>query len=330
MPFDPTPEQAAILGHDLQRHARVLAGPGTGKSATVVALLEQVLSGPRPPRVKLLTFTRAATGELAQRVAEHPAAATQRPSTIHSFAISVLMRNRGAGGFPEPLRIADDWEQSEVINPDLARRIGVTKPFLQRQLIPEMASGWERLDPLNFPEVDAALRARFLNAWHEHQRIFGYTMLAELPYRLREALRDHPDLQGVDYELLIVDEYQDLNACDLEVLKLVAERGCKIIGTGDDDQSIYGFRWAAPEGIRRFLEDYENASDYPLTLTQRCGRRIVEWANYVIQGDGERPRGRKLRCVDGAADGTVALLSFGNQAAEAEGIAELVEHLIRE
>jgi hypothetical protein len=60
MPFNPTPEQDFILQHDIARHARILAGPGTGKSATVVALIEKVLSTERPPRLKLLTFTRAA------------------------------------------------------------------------------------------------------------------------------------------------------------------------------------------------------------------------------------------------------------------------------
>jgi DNA helicase-2/ATP-dependent DNA helicase PcrA len=127
MPFDPTPEQDSILQHDIARHARILAGPGTGKSATVVALIEKVLSTEKPPRLKLLTFTRAATGELAQKVAEHPVAATQRPSTIHSFAISVLLRNPGAGAFPRPLRMADDWEQSKVAWASSALRSGNSK-----------------------------------------------------------------------------------------------------------------------------------------------------------------------------------------------------------
>ena len=108
--FEPTPEQSTILAHDPGQHARVLAGPGTGKSATLVALVDQLLSSTEAPRVRLLTFTRAATGELAKKVSAHPAAAAERPSTIHSFAISVLVRNPGAGDLPEPLRIADDWE----------------------------------------------------------------------------------------------------------------------------------------------------------------------------------------------------------------------------
>jgi superfamily I DNA/RNA helicase len=57
-------------------------------------------------------------------------------------------------------------------------------------------------------------------------------------------LANHPDLEGVNFDLLVVDEYQDLNACDLEVIRLLADRGCSIIAAGDDDQSIYSFRKA--------------------------------------------------------------------------------------
>lgn len=117
-------------------------------------------------------------------------------------------------------------------------------------------------------------------------------LLSELPYSLRTALRDHPDLDGVDYQVLVVDEYQDLNACDLDVLRLLSARGCAIVAAGDDDQSIYSFRKAHPQGIRNFLADYAGAVEYPLTITRRCGRRIVEWANYVIQGDPDRPAER--------------------------------------
>ena len=93
--------------------ARVLAGPGTGKSATLVAFLENLLEADPSLRVKLLTFTRAATADLAKIVSEDPSAASERPSTIHSFSISVLLRNPGTGDFPEPLRIADKWEDKK-------------------------------------------------------------------------------------------------------------------------------------------------------------------------------------------------------------------------
>jgi ATP-dependent DNA helicase UvrD/PcrA len=193
-----------------------------------------------------------------------------------------------------------------------------------------MAAAWESLEPEQDPEVDAATRARFLGAWDEHRRIYGYTLLAELPYALRQALIDHPDLQGVDYNLLVVDEYQDLNACDLAVLHLIAERGCSIIGAGDDDQSIYSFRKAAPEGIRRFPEEYDGAEDFTLSVSQRCGSNIIEWATFVIEGDPDRPNRPRLRPVDDAPPGEVALLSFDGHAAESRGVAQLVQKLIEE
>jgi len=321
--------QERILAYEPGAHARVLAGPGTGKSATLVALIDHLLEGEHAPRVRLLTFTRAATGELALKVAEHPAAAAQRPSTIHSFSISVLLSNPGAADFPEPLRIADDWEYATLVRPTLARRAGVGVRDLDR-LVREMASAWESLEPEEDPQVDPAARARFLGAWDEHRRIYGYTLLAELPYQLRQALIDHPDLQGVDYALLIVDEYQDLNACDLAVLHQIADRGCSIIGAGDDDQSIYSFRKAAPEGIRRFPDDYAGAVDFTLSVSQRCGSNIIDWATFVIEGDPDRPARPRLEPSEDAPAGEVALLSFDGHLAEARGVAQLVKHLIED
>ena len=326
--FDPTDEQLAIIRHNPEENARILAGPGTGKSSTIVALINNLLARTPALRIKLLTFTRAASAELAHRVSTHSAAITLRPSTIHSFAISALLQNPGAGNILEPLRIADDWETKEIINPTLARRARVSIHRLDRFIL-EMAVNWESLGPGEDPRINPEDRARFLGAWNEHRRVYGYTLLAELPYALRASLRDYPDFEGINFDVLIVDEYQDLNACDLDVLKLIEQRGCSIIAAGDDDQSIYSFRKAAPEGIRRFLRDYPGAIDYPLSIAQRCGRRIIDWASYVIEGDPDRPRDRRRpTCAEGAPEGNVALLSFRGHAAEAKGIAKLAQLLI--
>lgn len=330
MTFDPTDEQAAILSHNHTQHARILAGPGTGKSTTMVALLGRLLEKDDSLRVRLLTFTRAATAELAGKIASHSHQA-DRPSTIHSFAISVLLRNPGTGGFPEPLRITDTWEDKNIVRPTLARRVGVQVRVLGR-LIQEMASNWESLGNNEDPEISDAVRNRFRGAWTEHRRILGYTLLSELPYALRRALHDHDDLEGIDLDLLLVDEYQDLNSCDLEVIKLLsAKGGCAVIGTGDDDQSIYSWRKAAPEGIRRFFTDYPDAQDYSLSVTLRCGRRIVDWVNHVIQGDPDRPSDRPaLVPLPNSPDGEINLLHFKSDKAEARGIADIVRGLMGE
>ena len=330
MAFNPTPEQARILAHPPERHGCVLAGPGTGKSTTLVALLEIFLSGSEPhPRVKFLTFTRAATAELAEKVAgQSSSSAALRPSTVHSFAISVLMQNPGTGGFPEPLRMADSWEQRNVIAETLKCRTGYSIAQIQK-LVREMAANWESLVPEEDPEIDHRVRVRFRGIWEDHRDTYGYTDVSELPYALRRALEQHDTLAGLDYDVIFVDEYQDLNACDLDVLRRIAERGCTIIAAGDDDQSIYSFRKAHPAGIRRFGEEYAQSQSYDLTETLRCGRRIIEWANHVILGDSTRPPERAVvRAREGAPDGEVALLSFRGHVAEARGVARIVKGLI--
>lgn len=326
MPFEPTREQRRLLRHDHNRHGVLLAGPGTGKSATMVAYIQKLADSEEPPRVRLLTFTRAATAELALKVSEHPTLTAERPSTIHSFAIAILTRNDGAAAHPIPLRLADDWERSRIVRPTLARRARVGLRMLDT-LLKEQEANWQSLRPQDNPRIPRGTRTRYLGAWSEHRRVYGYTMLSELPNLLREALTDHDDLEGLDYDLLVVDEYQDLNACDLELLRRIAERGCAILSAGDDDQSVYSFRKAAPEGIRRFGNDYQPSSRYTLSIAKRCARRIIDWSRFVIEGDPDRPERDPLTPDDEAPEGGVALLSFRSNAAEAAGIADLIEQL---
>jgi DNA helicase-2/ATP-dependent DNA helicase PcrA len=331
MTFTPTKEQERILAHSAKRHGVIFAGPGTGKSATMVALVEQYASQDPPVRVRLLTFTRAATGELAKKVSEHPTLAAERPSTIHSFAISVLLKNPGAADYPHPLRLADEWEYDELVRPTLAKQVGVGLRDIDRLML-EMEANWQSLVPYKHVKVTPEMRARFVGAWQEHRSIYGYTMLSELPDLLRRALGDHPDLSGgLNHEILLVDEYQDLNACDIELLQRLAQRGGTVLAAGDDDQSIYSFRKADPAGIRRFTSDYTPSAEYPLSITQRCGKRIVQWARFVIEGDTTRPKGRSpLTAKPTAPEGEVALMAFADEEDEARGAAHLIKHLIND
>lgn len=327
MPFEPTEEQSLVINHPIETNARLLAGPGTGKSATLLALVNRITKNSPEIRLRLLTFTRAATAELYRNMTSEETAIVGQPSTIHSFAISVLLRNPDTGGFPEPLRIADTWEMKSLVNTTLRDQSGFSLRAIDL-LFRELAANWESLQPSENPNILPEVRARFLAAWQSHRRIYGYTILSELPYALNRALENHDNLEGLDYDCLIVDEYQDLNACDLNVLRLLEDRDISLIAAGDDDQSIYSFRKAAPEGIRRFLSDYPLAIDYSLSSSLRCGTDILNWANYVIAGDLSRPTNRELlRPTQNAVSGEVALLSFPGDVSEANGIADIVLNL---
>ena len=127
---------------------------------------------------------------------------------------------------------------------------------------------------------------------------------------------------------LLVDEYQDLNLCDLAVIKAIASRGVELFIAGDDDQSIYGFRKAYPEGIRRFPQEYQGAQDLPLHICKRCDPEILHLAEFVANLDVQRIR-KGTDPEEGRQPGEVNLLRFNKQDEEAKGIARLCNGLIR-
>jgi len=126
---------------------------------------------------------------------------------------------------------------------------------------------------------------------------------------------------------LLIDEYQDLNRCDLSVISAIRDRGVEIFGAGDDDQSIYGFRYAHPEGIRRFDEDHTPASSFTLGTCIRCDRKIIDLALFIANLDPYRLE-KPIEPRVGAGDGEVYLLRFSDQLCEAEGVAHLCKYLI--
>jgi DNA helicase-2/ATP-dependent DNA helicase PcrA len=246
---------------------------------------------------------------------------------MHSFALSILIRNPGCARFPSPLRIPDDYEYKQLIRPHLARLISVELKKLDK-LVAEMSAMWTSLNPLELPEVSVEERARFTGAWQIHREVFGYTLQAELPDLMRKALLHHDDLLGSKWDFLIVDEYQDLNACDIEVLRLFAKLNTWILALGDDDQSVYSFRNAHPAGIRRFLDEYQTDHDFKLTICKRSPRPLVDWAQHVIQGDIDREPRTPPECDNTAIGTMTALLKFKGERKEARGVARIINWLI--
>lgn len=114
--------------------------------------------------------------------------------------------------------------------------------------------------------------------------------------------------------------------CELEVVSALAEGGVHVYVAGDDDQSIYGFRHAFPQGIREFPNTYRGASDEELEVCHRCDKEILRLALDVAAQDPRRIA-KTLRSASDD-DGTVEVLGFDTGAAEAKGVAAICEHLI--
>jgi DNA helicase-2/ATP-dependent DNA helicase PcrA len=334
-----TPEQQAFLRHDPGRPGRLVAGPGAGKSYTCVAYVERYANpeGDFPARIRMLTFTRAAAAEFAETMERQGLGeGIPEPSTIHAFALSILGRS-GWTGIPQPLRIAGKWEADRLIRTQLSRLLRAlghdrATPSVVKRLEIEMAAGFDSLDPNNvmLGAADPALRNAYRGTWLEHRVRLGYVLLAELPFRAGLAVEDL-GLPALDIDLLLVDEYQDLNKADIHLVQLVAQGGINVVAIGDEDQSIYGWRHAAPQGIRDFPTDFgvTPENDYRLTVSRRCGTTILRAAQDLIEQAPDRPRQPPMTPLNPEKPGFIAYLRFRGMVEEAAGVATIVQARLR-
>lgn len=331
---DPTDEQQVVIDHR-GPHARLLAGPGTGKTLTLtkraVSLVED--DGIAPERILAITFTRAAAYELRQRLREQieDDRGIPRVTTLHSFALRQLLLNAETiDRLPTPLRIANDWEERNIVYEDLKRRLDYDIETVKERFNEDLSSDWESLAAdrddweENFPD------AQFLGAWREHRTLYGYTLRSELVYQLKKSLEQESAFSlESDFSHALVDEFQDLNACDISIIEELQDQGVKVFGAGDDDQSIYGFRNADPAGIRDFPERFAPCTSLELETCMRCAERIVGLAEFIADLDPDREP-KTLVPRDGAPEGEVHLVRFPHQDEEAAGVAQTCRHLITE
>jgi DNA helicase-2/ATP-dependent DNA helicase PcrA len=322
---DLTEEQKTAASH-VGGHARLLAGPGTGKTRSltrhVMFLIE--VQGVNPEAIFVITFTRAATEELRNRLKSELGKDAKLPvvSTLHSYALKMVLANSARVRLPSPIRIADDFEERRIIQEDLKAILKLEKIKEVDELLQLLSADWEKLTS---DWEDRFPNPKFLGTWQEHRKIFGYTLRSELVYQFKLALSEGLKLKQPPQHLL-VDEYQDLNACDLAVVKAIAEAGATLFTAGDDDQSIYGFRYADPEGIRRFTAEYKPCGGLQLTECKRCDGDILNLALFVARQDPRRID-KPIHAAEGAGAGEVQILHFENQSEEAAGISRICEWL---
>jgi len=315
-------------------HARLLAGPGTGKTRCLARRIAYLVTerGVSSSEILATTFTRAAAFELRKQVCEaiqNSIGKMPRISTLHSFALRQLLRSTPVSNLPYPLRIADDYEERWIVIEDLKNMLnGDYDVDKTRDMVALLSADWQTLKADQSGWESRFPDSRFIGTWYEHRNIYGYTLRAELVYQLKKALELNPDFQIEGHpHYLLVDEYQDLNPCDLAVIRKIVERGAELYGAGDDDQSIYGFRYAYPEGIRRFDDDYRPSVDLKLAVCRRCDHRIMDFAQYVARQDPRRVE-KPLVSAEDAGEGIVQLRGFANQQEEAKGISKICKSLL--
>lgn len=319
------PEQAAAASHR-GSDARLLAGPGTGKTRTLIEhVVGLIREGVLPSDILCVTFTRAAAAGFRKKITDAlgPGADLPEVATLHAFALRQLMKRRAnIGSGRGRARVADDWEERYVVREDLARILATTVTDVKKRLA-VLAAAWET-EPGVPPRVDPPL----VGALQEDKGRYQYVLRSELVFDLYTEMGSDPSMLAGTYSHVVVDEYQDLNKCDVAVIDEMGRRGAQLFVAGDDDQSIYEqLRHAHPQSIRDFVANHAGSADLKLRTCVRCDSDVIDLAKEIIAAEPARaPKDLDPRA--GAGSGLVEILSFPNQFAEAQGIAELARKFV--
>jgi superfamily I DNA/RNA helicase len=308
---------------------RVLAGPGTGKTFALMRRVARLLQdGATPNRMLVCTFTRTAARDLEGELALLGVEGVDevRAGTLHAFCFGLLGRDEvleATGRVPRPLLRFEERFLLEDLNCDGFGGIRDRDRRLQA-----FNAAWARLqsETPGWPQdpVDRDFHRELVGWLRFHQAM----LIGELVPEALRYLRENPASphRGV-FEHVLVDEYQDLNRAEQVLLDLLAEAGHLIV-IGDEDQSIYSFKFAHPEGIATFDRSHPGTHDEGLDECRRCPRLVVELANtFIGNNPGRTPR--VLTPLPGNPDGEVLVLQWRSIEDEAQGVAEIIRRRIQ-
>ena len=281
----------------------VLAGPGTGKTTTLVeTIVERVEQrGVRPESILALTFSRKAAEQLRDRVTARlgRTTASALSSTFHSFAYGLVRRYAPAELYAAPLRLLSAPESDVVLrellarNPEsvgwpssLDRALG-TRGFA-REVAAVLARAREKgLDGEDLSTVGRAHDApelvaagAFLEGYLTTMDFLGATDYADLIRRATIEAAEHRAELRAEIGLVVVDEYQDTDPGQVALLRQIAGDGRDLVVVGDPHQSIYAFRGAEVRGLLRFPTTFTHRDGRPadvvaLRTTRRFGPRLL-------------------------------------------------------
>lgn len=359
-PVQPDPSQTAAAGHR-GGPALVEAGPGTGKTQTLVKRIADLLDeGVDPRSFLVLTFSNKAAGELSDRIAaRNPAAAAAMwIGTFHAFGRDLVQRHFEALGFDREPRLMDRVEAIELLEPestrlDLRHYKDIRNPAsklsdilaaisrAQDELVDQAeylalaeamgASAGDDAERRTASEKAAEV-ARVYERYQQIKRDKRAIDFGDLITQPVDLLRDNPAIAAelrTRYRHILVDEYQDVNHASVELLKRLSPTGQNLWVVGDVRQSIYRFRGASPFNVDRFgTEDFGGGTRLPLDVNYRSSEEIVEAFSAFATGmSAGANRPIQLRANRGPSGHAVEHRRFLDNDGEAAALADAIrEH----
>jgi len=337
------PSQRAAVEHDLGP-LLVLAGAGSGKTRVVTARIARLLSrGVHAKNMLAMTFTNKAAAEMLERVAKlvgHKVARDLTIGTFHHFGLGVLRAESRALGFRGGrFVIFDQADQSGVVREVLRSirsdkgydigailgRISMAKnafvePEDYEKNIANVAGASE------YDEITALVYPRYLAMMRGFQAFDFDDLICEV-VRLWKRRPEVLEKWQKRYRYLIVDEYQDTNAAQLELLLALGGGHKNVCVVGDDDQSIYAWRGADVRNILEFERHFEGAKIVKLMENYRSRASILAVAAVVLEKSGAKRHQKTIVSTRPEGD-KVRLVVCGDSEVEAKFVAREIDRLI--
>jgi ATP-dependent DNA helicase Rep len=279
--------------HHLNGPCLVLAGAGSGKTRVIVHKIARLLQhGLGPKQIAAITFTNKAAQEMRERakaLVGHRAAQDLAVSTFHSLGVRMLRADGTRVGLKPNFSILDSDDVLGVI-----REAGACTDNALARRWQWTISLWKN-QGLDADGADAAasndderVAARVMRLYQERLQAFqavDFDDLIKLPLVMLQRDDDAREKWQAQFHHILVDEYQDTNAVQYELLKALTGKREQFTAVGDDDQSIYGWRGATIENLKRLPQDYPALKVIPLEQNYRSTGSILRAANAVIAGN---------------------------------------------
>lgn len=316
---------------DYKGFSMVSAGPGAGKSATIVRRTAYMIEDGIPSSsILLFTFTKKAANELYERVQKFcgDKACGVTISTYHSFCARQLRRYCAYAGYHDNFSIIDDEPQKKIVTKLLKDTCSNTKPevimglisrFKDKHLTPQQAAQRFGEDTdyqeavLLYERYQAVLRKN--NAMDFDDLLFNMTSILEQNDIVRQQMHNH-------YRWIVADECQDSSYLDVKFIFLLANPlTMNLCLVGDSDQSIYGFRGADIENFFGKVNGYKHKS-FVLGQNYRSTPEIVNGAQSLIRYNF-RPDAKDIVSMQKSGEKILNLQSR-NQTHEADQIASII------
>ncbi len=276
----------------------VLAGAGSGKTRVLTSRIAYILDGglSSPSGILAITFTNKAANEMKERVQNMLGdIGDMWICTIHSMCVRILRRYGSAIGVQTNFSIYTESERANVIKKTLKEAGGDDK--LLKSVKYHVANAkMLGLDPDQYAvrfkdEANIKLAVQVYekyNGYLKNCNALDFDDLLVETLRLLRADKETRLYLSDKFKYIMVDEFQDTNAVQYNIIKLLAEAHGNLFVVGDDDQSIYGWRGAVIENILRFDKDYPAAKVFKLQRNYRSTKSILNLANTIIAHNGTR------------------------------------------